>query len=253
MVGRSTSGGVRGKVSARIAVVLGLVCATALVFSIPALADEEGGSQNDGGGLGGLVGARHYSNPPAGRDTDRGRSTRAPRQDALAQDDNDDNTPDGPEGDPDIDAPDNIDSTDSAPDSKPKPKAADSNLVAGTPCTKTARACVELKTQRAWLIDQAGSVVLGPVKVSSGGPGEETPAGTFSVEWKDKNHKSAESKDPKTGLPAPMPWAVFFHTGGVAFHGGSLQRASAGCVHLDDDDAMGFYNTLKLGDQVQVR
>jgi lipoprotein-anchoring transpeptidase ErfK/SrfK len=38
----------------------------------------------------------------------------------------------------------------------------------------------------------------------------------------------------------------------VAFHGGSLERASAGCVHLDDADAIDFYNTLQLGDQVQV-
>lgn len=251
MIGRSTSGGPRRTVSARIAVVLGVVCTAALVFAVPALADDEGGQSDPG--LGGLVGSRHYSSP-ADRDTARepSRSARATRH-APEQDDSDDIDGDG-SPDPDS-GPDSTGNTDKArpSNSRNKPADSNSNLVAGTPCTKTARACVELKTQRAWLIDSAGSIVLGPVKVSSGGPGEETPVGTFTVEWKDKNHKSAESKDPKTGQPAPMPWAVFFHTGGVAFHGGSLQRASAGCVHLDDDDAMGFYNTLKLGDQVQVR
>ncbi|HZZ51335.1 MAG TPA: L,D-transpeptidase [Pseudonocardia sp.] len=251
MIGKSTSGSARGVVWARIAVVLGLVCTAALVFSLPALADEDGG-RNDGGGLGGLVGSRHYSDSPATRSTDRDFGGTA-RNDAPDQDDNDDNGPGGDNGrDATDSAPDSKSSDSKSADAKSGDKKSEADLVSGTPCTKTARACVELKTQRAWLIDSAGSVVLGPVKVSSGGPGEETPVGTFKVQWKDKNHKSAESKDPKTGQPAPMPWAVFFHAGGVAFHGGSLQRASAGCVHLDDDDAMGFYNTLKLGDQVQV-
>jgi hypothetical protein len=136
-------------------------------------------------------------------------------------------------------------------DHRDSDKKADPNLIEGTPCTKTARACVDLKSQQAWLISPAGAITRGPVQVSSGGPGEETPDGTFAVRWKDKNHKSAEYKEPN-GQPAPMPYSVFFTSGGVAFHGGSLSRASAGCVHLDDTDAVAFYNTLKLGDQVQV-
>ena len=118
--------------------------------------------------------------------------------------------------------------------------------VTGTPCTSSAHACVDLTTQRAWLL-QNGAVALGPVGVSSGGPGKETPEGTFKVEWKDKNHKSAEQNG------TPMPYSVFFAAGGVAFHGGSLSRASAGCVHLDDKDAIAFYNDLKIGDEVQVK
>jgi hypothetical protein len=39
----------------------------------------------------------------------------------------------------------------------------------------------------------------------------------------------------------------------VAFHGGNLRKASAGCVHLDDADALAFYDTLKIGDEVDVR
>jgi hypothetical protein len=130
---------------------------------------------------------------------------------------------------------------------------ADNNVATyeSTPCTDSARACVDLAKQRAWLIDAQGNVTRGPVPISSGGPGKETPVGTFYVQWKDKNHKSQEFRDPR-GQAAPMPYSVFFADGGVAFHGGSVRRASAGCVHLNDPDAETFYNTLQLGDEVQV-
>ncbi|WP_245645282.1 L,D-transpeptidase [Pseudonocardia acaciae] len=131
------------------------------------------------------------------------------------------------------------------------PALADTTLIQGTPCTKGARACVDLIKQKAWLLDPAGNVVRGPVTITSGGPGKETQPGTFKVQWKDKNHFSNESRTPQ-GTPAPMPFSVFFAEGGVAFHGGSLERASAGCVHLADPDAEAFYNTLQIGDQVQV-
>jgi L,D-transpeptidase-like protein len=120
-----------------------------------------------------------------------------------------------------------------------------------TPCTDSARACVDLPKQQAWLIDKQGNVTLGPVPISSGGPGQETPTGTFHVQWKDKTHKSQEFKLPN-GQGAPMDWSVFWADGGVAFHGGSVQRASAGCVHLDEATAQTFYNSLQLGDEVQV-
>lgn len=120
-----------------------------------------------------------------------------------------------------------------------------------TPCTESARACVDLAKQQGWLLDDQGNVTLGPVPLSSGGPGKETPVGTFRVQWKDKNHKSQEFKLPN-GQGAPMLWSVFWAAGGIAFHGGSVRRASAGCVHLSDADAQTFYNTLQLGDEVQV-
>jgi hypothetical protein len=143
---------------------------------------------------------------------------------------------------------------DSSGDPSDSGQARDSNLTTyeSTPCTETARACVDLTRQRAWLIDARGIVTWGPVLISSGGPGKETPVGTFHVQWKDKNHKSQEFSD-EEGNPIPMPYSVFFADGGVAFHGGSIRRASAGCVHLNDADALAFYNTLRLGDEVQVR
>ncbi|HTK62512.1 MAG TPA: L,D-transpeptidase [Pseudonocardia sp.] len=120
----------------------------------------------------------------------------------------------------------------------------DTTLMIGTPCTVTARACVDLTTQKAWLFKD-NAIERGPVDITSGGPGKETPTGNFTVAWKDRNHVNPEL--------TPMPYSVFFAVGGVAFHGGSLQRQSAGCVHLDLDDAIIFYDSLAIGAPVQVR
>jgi len=62
---------------------------------------------------------------------------------------------------------------------------------------------------------------------------------------------SQESRLPN-GDPAPMPWSVFFEDGGIAFHSGSPQRSSAGCIHLDPADAEAWFNYLQIGDMVQV-
>jgi lipoprotein-anchoring transpeptidase ErfK/SrfK len=118
-------------------------------------------------------------------------------------------------------------------------------LVPGTPCTVTAKACVDLAANKAWLIDD-GAVTTGPVGISHGGQGKETPTGTFQVQWKDKDHKSAEFNN------APMPYSVFFAPGGIAFHEGNPKNPSAGCVHLSHDDAVTFYDALEVGDEVQV-
>ncbi len=124
-------------------------------------------------------------------------------------------------------------------------------LVAGTPCSISAKACVDLDSQRAWLI-QNGKVIRGPVKIASGGNGQETPVGhSLRVYRKDKGHVSEESRLPN-GRPAPMPWSVFFEDGGIAFHSGSPSRSSAGCIHLDPADAEAWFNYLQIGDQVQV-
>ena len=124
-------------------------------------------------------------------------------------------------------------------------------LVSGTPCTVSARACVDLESQRAWLI-RDGRVTRGPVPVASGGAGQETPRGhSFRVYRKNKDHVSGEFSLPD-GSPAPMPWSVFFADGGVAFHGGDRARASAGCVKLDAPEAQAFFADLVEGDKVQV-
>lgn len=124
------------------------------------------------------------------------------------------------------------------------------DTVAGTPCTATARACVNLASQQAWLM-QNGTIIRGPVPISSGGDGAETPPGTFHVLLKDKDHKSNEFKMPN-GQDAPMPWSVFFEDGGIAFHSGDPARASAGCIHLNPADAEAWFNNLQVGNEVQV-
>ena len=124
-------------------------------------------------------------------------------------------------------------------------------LVAGTPCSITAKSCVDLDSQRAWLIKD-GKIMRGPVKIASGGNGEETPVGhSLRVYRKEKDHLSQESRLPN-GQPAPMPWSVFFEDGGIAFHSGSPSRSSGGCIHLEPVDAEAWFNYLQIGDQVQV-
>ncbi|GAA1387890.1 hypothetical protein GCM10009613_24420 [Pseudonocardia kongjuensis] len=124
-------------------------------------------------------------------------------------------------------------------------------LVPGTPCSITASACVDLDTQRSWLITD-GKVVRGPVPIASGGQGRETPVGhSLRVYRKEATHVSQEFLG-ADGRPAQMPWSVFFEDGGIAFHGGDPERASAGCIHLDDADARAYFEHLQIGDQVQV-
>jgi hypothetical protein len=112
------------------------------------------------------------------------------------------------------------------------------------PCTD-AVACVSLSTKQAWLV-RNGQVVYGPVTVMPGKADGPTPVGRFRVQWKDQEHYSSEFDN------APMPNSVFFAAGGVAFHAGSLETASHGCVHLSDADSLKFFNELAVGDRVQV-
>jgi len=122
--------------------------------------------------------------------------------------------------------------------------AAEAALVPGTPCAPTAEACVDLYELEAWLI-RDGVVTYGPVPISTGADGEETPAGVFRVDWKHADHISGESG-------VPMPFAVFFAPGGIAFHEGDVYGESAGCVRLGHEDARAFYNGLQVGDEVAV-
>ena len=64
-------------------------------------------------------------------------------------------------------------------------------VVARTPCTLTAQACVDLTTKHAWLI-RDGRILVGPVPINIGGPGELTPVGTFTVWRKDPHHISVQ-------------------------------------------------------------
>jgi lipoprotein-anchoring transpeptidase ErfK/SrfK len=117
-------------------------------------------------------------------------------------------------------------------------------LVAGTPCTATARACVKLDERLAWLID-AGRVVRGPVPIQHGDAADPTPKGTFKVQWKAEQYTSRE-------YLTQMPYSVFFAQGGIAFHEGAQSTPSAGCVKLGHEDAQAWFAFLQVDDEVQI-
>jgi L,D-transpeptidase catalytic domain len=112
------------------------------------------------------------------------------------------------------------------------------------PCLPTTRACVDLSTDHAWLLDK-GRVVRGPVLIIPGDEDTPTPRGTFSVQWKAAQYTSRE-------YLVQMPWSVFFADGGIAFHQGNPNNPSAGCVHLSAADAQAWFAALEVGDEVQV-
>jgi lipoprotein-anchoring transpeptidase ErfK/SrfK len=114
----------------------------------------------------------------------------------------------------------------------------------GSPCSASARACVDLSAQQAWLM-QNGSVIYGPVPVATGKASAPTDPGTFRVFWKDLHHRSSDFHN------APMPYSVFFN-GDEAFHEGNLTVRSHGCVRLTHRAAQAFYKILNVGDLVQV-
>jgi len=122
--------------------------------------------------------------------------------------------------------------------------AAPASADTGTPCSITEGACLKLSTNEAWLIYH-GAASYGPVPVTHGKPGYETPTGTFSVLRKVKDEWSVPYN-------APMPYSTYFTSDGIAFHEGSLTELSHGCVHLSPEAAVTFFDNLFIGEQVQV-
>ena len=116
--------------------------------------------------------------------------------------------------------------------------------VDGTPCTSTAKACVDVANREAWLIDD-GVVTRGPVHVMTGDQDDPTPIGTFHVQWKAAQYTSRQ-------YLTQMPYSVFFADGGVAFHEGRQDTYSAGCVKLVHEDAVTWFTSLQVGDEVQI-
>ncbi|MFI5584733.1 L,D-transpeptidase [Amycolatopsis sp. NPDC051758] len=138
-------------------------------------------------------------------------------------------------------------STTAKPKPKPKPQPAPND--SGVPCAAAAAAsgtaaCVDISAHKAWLL-QGGKVVYGPVPMLPGRKGYATPTGTFHVLSKEKMHLSKEFDNAK------MPNSVFFYPGD-AFHTGSLSVYSHGCIHLSAGASLKFFNTLHVGDVVQV-
>ena len=114
-------------------------------------------------------------------------------------------------------------------------------------CPRAATACVDLTRHLTWL-QSRGGVTVGPVLMEPGPPGtvHATPRGTFQVSWKTGPDFMSST------YHEPMPWAVFFAPGGVAFHGGSLTTPSHGCVHLTVANARYYNEHLPVGAEVVV-
>lgn len=112
-------------------------------------------------------------------------------------------------------------------------------------CPVTATVCVDIDGGRSWL-QEGGQVVYGAVPVSSGGMGQETPRGTFYINRKVKDEISHEFGN------APMPYAMYFTTNGHAFHQGNVATTSAGCVRLNQQDAIYYFSNVDIGDSVYI-
>ena len=121
---------------------------------------------------------------------------------------------------------------------------AEASAPAETPCSTRAKACVQLHTQTAWLMNN-GKVTYGGVQISTGGPDTPTPPGTYKVLRKKEEHWSTEYQ-------AWMFYSVFFTYRGHAFHEGDLDSPSHGCIRLGYDDAVEYFNRLQVGDRVEV-
>ena len=127
------------------------------------------------------------------------------------------------------------------------PGTATPSPAAGSSCPAAATACVDLKDHLTWL-QSDGHITYGPVSMEPGPPGtrQATPRGTFHVQWR------AGANYISTEYHVPIPYAVFFAPGGVAFHGGSLDTPSHGCVHLDIGSARYYHDHLPTGAEVVV-
>ena len=112
-------------------------------------------------------------------------------------------------------------------------------------CPPEARACIDLGKQRSWLQNN-GQVTHGAVPISSGAVGHETPRGVHYVNRKVRDEISREFNN------APMPYSVYFTHNGIAFHEGSVNLMSHGCIHLNHADAVKYFDTLQIGDMVYV-
>ena len=110
-------------------------------------------------------------------------------------------------------------------------------------CPPAATACADLSAHLTWL-QSDGTITYGPVHMEPGLP--RTPRGTFHVEWKAGAHYIS------TEYHEPMPYAVFFAPGGIAFHSGSLTVPSHGCIHLDIGSAQYYHDHLPVGAEVVV-
>lgn len=133
--------------------------------------------------------------------------------------------------------------TSTPPNTSSSPTPTTTPVPVTPPCAPTARACIDLSANRSWLM-RDGRVTYGPVPITHGRKGYRTPPGTFRVTFKKRDHVSSI-------FDAEMPYSVFFNDG-IAFHEGSLDVLSHGCIHLSPTAAQTYFTALAVGDVVQV-
>lgn len=114
------------------------------------------------------------------------------------------------------------------------------------PCPTWADVCVDLNGDRSWLQENGQVVYVAASSAGAPSPETATPTGLFHVEYKVKDEVSRAFNN------APMPNSVYFTRNGHAFHGGDVGVWSHGCVHLNDQDSLVFFNTLQPGDTVFI-
>jgi lipoprotein-anchoring transpeptidase ErfK/SrfK len=112
-------------------------------------------------------------------------------------------------------------------------------------CAPAASACANLSAHLTWL-QAGGRITYGPVPMEPGAAGDPTPRGIFHVAWKAGPHYIS------TSYGVPIPYAVFFAVGGIAFHQGSLTTSSHGCIHLTMAAARYYNEHLPVGAEVDV-
>lgn len=112
-------------------------------------------------------------------------------------------------------------------------------------CPPAASACADLSAHLTWL-QAGGRITYGPVPMEPGARADPTPRGIFHVAWKAGAHYIS------TSFGQPIPYAVFFATGGIAFHAGSLTSSSHGCIHLALRNARYYHDHLPVGAEVAV-
>lgn len=126
----------------------------------------------------------------------------------------------------------------------PPPPPPPPPVVKPTPCDISDGACIQLSTNQSWVL-RGDKIAYGPVPITHGRKGYETPVGKFPVLRKVKDEWSV----PYQG---PMPWSTYFTENGIAFHEGSLTEPSHGCIHLAPAAAKFYFQNLSIGETVQV-
>ena len=108
------------------------------------------------------------------------------------------------------------------------------------------RVVISLSDQMAYLY--RGDTLIAAATISSGRDDKPTPSGIFSVLNKTPMHHSNKYDN------APMPFAQFFESHGIAMHAGYNPGypASHGCIRLPAAFAKKLYSVTDLGTPVYI-